>query len=167
MTKPIRNRPAKALPHVLTALIAKRREIAGQIEDLQRRLKLAVIELDNVESTIRIFKPDIDLSEYGPRPVPPPHAAFKGELSRILMDELRGATMALSTRHLAEVVMKGRGMPLDDLKVRRIMQQRVGASLNNWKRVKKVLKSTPGPGDMLMWEIDRDRIAQTRSGAEN
>jgi hypothetical protein len=42
----------KALPHVLTALIAKRREIAGQIEDLQRRMKLAVTELDNVESPI-------------------------------------------------------------------------------------------------------------------
>lgn len=75
MTKRIPNRPAKARSHVVTGLIAKRREIAGQIEDLQRRL---------------------------------------------------------------------------------------GASLNNWKRVKKVLKSSPGPGDMLLWEIDRERIEATR-----
>jgi hypothetical protein len=160
MSKPTKLRVnGKPLPHVLTALIYKRREIAGQIEDLQRRLKLAVTELDNVESTIRIFKPDIDLSQHGPRPVPPPHTAFKGELSRILMDALRATKVPLSTRHLAEVVMKERGMQMDDLKVRRIFQQRVGASLNNWKRVKKILKSTPGPGDMLMWEIDRERIA--------
>lgn len=157
-----RKKPGKALPHVLTALIAKRREIAGQIEDLQRRLKLAVTELDTVESTIRIFSPDIDLSEYGPRPVPPPHTAFKGELSRILIDALRASKVPMNTRQLTEIVMKDRGLPVDDLKVRRIMQQRVGSSLNNWKRVKKVLKSSPGPGDMLIWEIDRDRIAAMR-----
>src|ERR1700761_4349552 len=99
MSKPSKmNVNGKALPHVLTALIAKRREIAGQIEDLQRRMKLAVTELDNVESTIRIFKPDIDLSDFGPRPVPPPHAAFKGELSRILIDALHKTTIPLSTR---------------------------------------------------------------------
>lgn len=162
MTKRIRNRPAKARPHVLTGLITKRREIAGQIEELQRRLKLAVCELDNVESTIRIFEPNIDLSEFGPRPVPPPHAAFKGEISRILIDALKASGGALNTRQLTEVVMRERGIPYDDLKARRVMIRRVGAALNNWKRVKKVLKSSPGPGDTLNWEIDRDRIASLR-----
>ncbi|HEX3756616.1 MAG TPA: hypothetical protein VHV26_16220, partial [Rhizomicrobium sp.] len=124
MTKPIRKHPEKALPHVLTALIAKRREIAGQIEDLQRRLKLAVTELDNVECTIRIFDPEIDLSQFGPRPVPPPHAAFKGELSRILIEALRASGVPLNSRKLTEIAMKDRGMPVDDLKTRRITQQR-------------------------------------------
>jgi hypothetical protein len=161
MTKPIPNRPAKARSHVVTGLIAKRREIAGQIEDLQRRLKIAVTELDHVESAVRIFEPDIDLSDFGPRPVPPPHTAFKGELSRILIDALK-ASGPLNTRQLTDIVMKERGMSLDDLKAQRVMIRRVGASLNNWKRVKKVLKSSPGPGDTLMWEIDRERIAAVR-----
>ena len=30
------------------------------------------------------------------------------------------------------------------------------------KRVKKLLKSMPGPGDMLVWENDRERIEQAR-----
>src|SRR5665213_2958840 len=102
MTKRIPNRPAKARSHVVTGLIAKRREIAGQIEDLQRRLKIAVTELDHVESSIRIFEPDIDLSDFGPRPVPPPHTAFKGELSRILIDALKASPVALNTRQLTE-----------------------------------------------------------------
>src|SRR5690348_9488489 len=126
MTKPVPNRPRKALSHVLTGLIAKRREIAGQIEDLQRRLKVAVTELDSVESTIRIFDPDIDLSPFGPRPVPPPHNAFKGELSRILIDTLKASAVPLSTGKLTEVVMKERGIPLDDLRARRVMLRRVG-----------------------------------------
>jgi hypothetical protein len=48
----------KALPHVVTALIAKRAELAGQIEHLQAEVKRATIALDNVESTLRLFAPD-------------------------------------------------------------------------------------------------------------
>ena len=142
----------KALPHVATALIAKRRELAGEIEDLQRRLKLAVTNLDHVEASLRLFVPDIDLTEHGPRPVPPPHAAFKGEVTRILLETLRKAGKAMNTRDLTEVLMRERGLPWDDLKTRRTMQQRVGACLKHWEK-KGTLKSSPGPGQMLNWQI--------------
>ena len=46
----------KALPHVVTALIAKRAELAGAIENLQGQLKQAVVDLDNVESSLRLKK---------------------------------------------------------------------------------------------------------------
>jgi len=138
--------------HVATALIAKRRELAGVIEDLQRQLKIAVTSLDHVEASLRLFVPDIDLTEHGPRPVPPPHAAFKGEVTRILLETLRTAGRPMNTRDLAEIVMRERGLPWDDLKARRTIHQRVGACLNHWKN-RSVLKSTPGPGQMLNWEI--------------
>ena len=48
----------KPLPHVVTGLIEKRREIAGQIEALQARMRQAVADLDHVEAAIRLFKPD-------------------------------------------------------------------------------------------------------------
>jgi hypothetical protein len=51
---------AKALPHVATALIAKRRELAGMIEDLQRQLKIAVCDFDHIQASLRIFVPDLD-----------------------------------------------------------------------------------------------------------
>jgi hypothetical protein len=44
----------KALPHVVTGLIAKRREIAGRIEDLQSQLKQAVTDLQHVEASLRL-----------------------------------------------------------------------------------------------------------------
>ncbi len=144
----------KALPHVATALIAKRRELAGQIEDLQRQLKIAVTSLDHVEASLRLFVPDIDLTEHGPRPVPPPHAAFKGEVTRILLETLRKAGRAMNTRDLTEVLMRERGIPWDDLKARRTIQQRVGAALNHMKG-KGVLASSPGPDQLLNWEIAR------------
>lgn len=142
----------KALPHVVTGLIAKRREIAGKIEDLQRQLKLAVTDLDHVEASIRIFAPDIDLGEHGPRPVPPPHAAFKGEVSRILLETLRKTPAPMSTQDLTRVLMRERGLPYDDLKARRTILRRVSSSLISW-RSRGVVKSSPGPGQMNKWEV--------------
>ena len=37
--------------------------------------------------------------------------------------------------------------------VRPTMLKRVGAHRNHWKRVKNILGSSPGPGQMLNWEI--------------
>ena len=75
----------KALPHVVTGLIAKRAEIVGRIENLQGQLKAAVVDLDHVEASIRIFDPEIDMEAIGARRVPPAHHAFRGEVSRIIL----------------------------------------------------------------------------------
>ena len=61
----------KALPHVATGLIEKRREIAGLSEELQCRMRQAALDPDQVEASIRLFKPDIDLEEVMPRPAAP------------------------------------------------------------------------------------------------
>ena len=82
------------LPHVVTGLMKKRGELAGRIEHLQNELRQAIIDLDNVDATIRLFDPTVDLAEIKPRPVPPRHAAYKGEVTRIVMDTLR-----VSSRH--------------------------------------------------------------------
>ncbi len=57
-------------PHVVTALVKKRAELAGLIEHLQSQVRESVLALDNVEATLRIFAPDIDLDEIAPRQVP-------------------------------------------------------------------------------------------------
>jgi hypothetical protein len=150
-----------ATPSVLQTLVEKRGQIAVVIEALQRQLKDTVGQLDSIEATIRVFQPDIDLFKFGPRPVPPPHAAFKGEVSRILLQSLRASKYPLSTRRLTEIVMQERGLPLEDIRLRRTMQQRVGAALNNWKRRKKVLLSSRGEGAMLLWQIDPTRIVRS------
>jgi hypothetical protein len=150
---------------MVAGLIAKRVEIAAAVEGLQRQFKKAVSDLDRVEATIRLFQPDIDLSTLPARPVPPIHSAFKGEVTQVIFEALRAAKHLVSTSDLTEVLMNRRGLSVDDLRLRRTMLQRVGAMLNHWKRAKRVVKSSPGPGQMLMWEIDRDQIKRIR-GAE-
>lgn len=142
----------KPLPHVVTGLIEKRREIAGRIEHLQSQMKQAVTDLDHIEAALRIVHPEIDLEDIAPRPVPPPHAAFKGEVSRVLLEALRKTTKPLTTRELTYEVMRWRGLKTDDVKLVRLMQQRCGACLNHWRK-RGYVKSSPGPGDMLIWQV--------------
>ena len=47
------NAPDKALPHVVTGLIAERQEIAGQIESLQAKFRQVTLDLDHVEASLR------------------------------------------------------------------------------------------------------------------
>jgi hypothetical protein len=156
MTKPVERLPdEKPLPHVLTALIAKRSELAGLIENLQGQVKQAAVHLDNVEATIRLFAPDIDLTPYNPRPVPPIHHAFRGETSRIVLETIRNAAGPLSTNQMTETIMKARGLDLNDLRMRRVMQQRVGACLRHWEKDRGVIRSAKGPGQVLLWELVR------------
>jgi hypothetical protein len=50
-----------AQPHVITGLIDKRNELAGRIGHLQDQLRRAIIDLDNVDATIHLFDPSIEL----------------------------------------------------------------------------------------------------------
>lgn len=139
---------------MVAGLVAKRQEIAAQIEGLQRQVKTATAALDRVEATMRIFKPDLDLSQFPALPVPPAHSAFKGEITRIVFAALRAAPEPPTARDLAEIVMRERGLPVEDLKLLRVMQGRVGSMLNHWKRVKKVLAASRGPDGILRWTIE-------------
>lgn len=145
----------KAFPHVVTALIAKRAELAGQIENAQTEVVRLTVELDHIEASLRIFKPDLDIDGIAPRPVPPAHHAFRGEVSRILLESLRAADRPLSTTELTERVMRERGLNTKDVKLKRTMGRRIGASLNHWRRVRGALESLRGPGQVLYWQIKR------------
>jgi len=155
MSKPINPDPEKALPHVVTALIAKRSELAGQIENAQAEVVRLTVEMDHIEASLRIFKPDLDIEGIPPRPVPPAHHAFRGEVSRILLEALRQADRPLSTTELTERVMRERGLNMKDVKLKQTMGKRIGASLNHWRRVRGALESLKGPGQVLYWQIKR------------
>lgn len=96
------NAPDKALPHVVTGLIAKRAELAGRIEHLQVRVRQATVELDHIEASIRIFQPDIDIVVLGARKVPTAHHAFRGETTRIVLEAIREAGRPIPTTTITE-----------------------------------------------------------------
>src|ERR1700693_5477690 len=73
------SRPKKPLPHVVTALLAKRKELKTLIRLCERRLKTATVELATIEAALRIVKSEIDPGSVALRPL---HAAFRSETAK-------------------------------------------------------------------------------------
>jgi hypothetical protein len=64
--------------HVIAGLIRKRAEVAGQLEAAQTLVRQLIIDIDNVDATIRMFAPDIDLAEIRPKPAAAPSRGVQG-----------------------------------------------------------------------------------------
>ncbi|MCW5752661.1 MAG: hypothetical protein KIT81_16115 [Alphaproteobacteria bacterium] len=141
--------------HVLSGLIRKRAELAGMIEATQDALRQHIIDLDNLDATIRLFAPDIDLAEIRPKPLPPRHAAFKGEVSRVVLEALRHSDRPLTAQELAQRYMAHRGMNTSDKRMVRLIGKRVGACLRHW-RARGVVKCERGSGQMLGWRLTKN-----------
>jgi hypothetical protein len=142
--------------HVLSGLIAKRAELAGKIEFTQTELRNLVIALDNLDATIRLFDPEIDLDDIKPKPLPARNQAFRGELSRVVLSTLRKAGKPLPAQELALHVMAGRGLNAADRPLLRVMTKRVAACLRNY-RGKGLVRSVDGPKRSILWEIETVR----------
>lgn len=138
--------------HTINGLVAKRAEIAGKLEHHQAVVRQLFIDLDALDQAIRMFAPDLELSEIKPKPLPPRHAAYKGEVGRILMATLREAKRPCSTQELTMHVMAERGMNTADKRLVNTVSKRVGSSLRHY-RTKGLIKSADGLGGRIAWEI--------------
>lgn len=143
-------------PHVLTGLVAKRAEIAGQIEHTQDKLRQLVIDLDHIDASIHIFDPSIELEEIKARPVPPKHQAFRGQVTRIVLATLRNAKKPLTTADIAQRVMAERGLDTANVRLLKTMTKRAGACLRNMQKQGAVARQ-PGPGQFMLWELQSSR----------
>lgn len=155
------SRPKKALPHVATALLAKRNELKRLIRLCDQRLKTATAELATIDAALQIFKSEIDP---GPVTIRPAHAAFRSETAKIVLHAIRVASEKLTTWELTEIVMRERGLSVDDHKLCRTMQMRVRACLNHYRDERATLRSLRGAGGLLVWEVVS---AQERTALES
>lgn len=140
--------------HVLSGLLKKRAEIAGKIEATQIAMRQLVIDLDHVDATIRVFNPDIDLDDVRPKPLPPRHAAFRGEVARIVLSVLRQARKPVTTKDLALQMMADRGLNTADARTVKMMVKRVGACLRNYKQ-RGTVQAVSQHGSFNLWELTR------------
>lgn len=91
---------------VVHGLIERRAKMVGEIAATQECLGRLLADLDHLDATIHIFKPDIDLEDFPMKRVPPPNAAFRGEVQRFLLHTLRTASAPMTTLQLATAVME-------------------------------------------------------------
>jgi hypothetical protein len=138
--------------HVLSGLIRKRAEITAQVEALQMQLRQLIMDADNLDGAIRIFKPDMDLAEIRPKPVPRQAVAFEGEVRRAVLDTLRETGLALTIKDIALRMMETRKLSVADARLVRVVEKKVGACLRKLRH-QGAVQSASGRGDSLRWTL--------------
>jgi hypothetical protein len=110
-----------AQSHVLSALIAKRAELAAKIQYTETQPRQLLLDLDALDQTILMFEPDIDLEEIRPKPMPPRHSAFHGQPGRLLLDILCKEGHPMAVQDLTLRVMVERVLNVSDRRLCRAM----------------------------------------------
>jgi len=142
-------------PNAVAALKEMRGQIAGRVDALQDQLRQALIDLDHVDCTILLFDPEADLDEIKPKPMPPRHHAFKGQVTRAILDMLRKSASPLDGLTITKRLMEERELNLADKRLVKTIQKRVGAALRTMRERGLVKSEEPRKGGLLMWTINR------------
>jgi hypothetical protein len=106
--------------HVISALFRKYCHLMGQANRHPDRADEYQADMAHVEAVIRLFRPDADLGHLKPiRARNDTRWRKRGYGVRTTIEILRQAGRPLSTREIAEEVMRREGLPLDDVEARR------------------------------------------------
>lgn len=139
--------------YVLTGLVKRRAEIAGEIDDAQNKLRALIKDLEHIDATLMIFDPQIQIAAIKPKTFRPPDDwSHRGQMTRLILNVLRQTTEPMTTRDIAVQIMSERALDQDDMRLVRLMGKRCGVALRGL-RDKKTVKATQGPGQYMMWEM--------------
>ena len=97
--------------HVVSGMVAKRGELAGEAEHCRRELQRVADELGHLDATIRLFDPDYALAGIRPRKRRRGQRWFgPGECQRLVLDVLRDAPAPLSDQGVTVAVAARKGL---------------------------------------------------------
>jgi len=140
---------------VVSGLVKRRAELAGDIERTHEQLRQMVLDLENLDATILQFEPDFQVEAIRPKAFRPPKDwSNRGEMTRICLSILRQAAEPLTSRDIALELLIERALDKNDQRLLRLMTKRVAVALRG-QRDKSVVRSIQGPGQYNVWEIAR------------
>lgn len=139
--------------YVLTGLVKRRAELAGEIEATRDHLRSLIAALEHLDATIHQFDPTYQVEAIRPRAFRPPKDwAKRGEMTRLVLDILRQAAEPMTSRDIAFELMTRRALDREDRKLLALMSKRIGMALR-LQRDKGLVRSDQGPGQFQLWEI--------------
>lgn len=140
--------------YVLTGLVKKRAELAGELAHMHDAIAEAVRNLEHLDAAIRIIAPDYEPEGIAPKLFRPPEDWSKrGQMGRMVLSILRNAKEPITTREIASRMILERGLAMD-AKLLRVMTKRVGAALRE-QRERGRVQSDEGPGTYQLWNVSR------------
>ena len=136
--------------HVIGALQNKRAELAGTLRQLEQQLAGHRANLAHLDATMRLFDPKVQLQDIRPRRVRARNVWFRqGECLRLIYDALREAAQPVTTRDLAERIMRVKAILAADDHQRELVQKTLLGSLN---RAKETIERVETAG-VVSWRL--------------
>ena len=140
--------------HVVSALITRRAELAGQAETLRAQLARIAADLVHLDAVIRQFDPTHDLAAIRPRRPRGPDVAQRGERSRALLAVLREAGEPIPAAEVVRRVMARQGQDVDDA----VLVARVGRCVETAlgrQEKRGTVRAVREVGRAARWEVAR------------
>lgn len=140
-------------PYVIAALARRRSELSGEIERSQQQLRQMIMALEHLDKTLLMFAPDYKIEGIKPKQFRAPSDWSKrGEMKRRVLEILRDATLPMTSRDIALVMISERGLEQDEGTVR-TMSRRCAETLR-LQRLRGIANCYEGPGFCLLWQIN-------------
>lgn len=118
--------------HVISALAAKRSELAGQINFHKAEIAKLTQEIKMLSDTIKLFDPEYNVQTIKTKHLRKNNAFFsRNEAGRIILDFLRLSDKPVSTNEIARSVMDSKGI---DPKQRQQLQATILNTLHKLKK---------------------------------
>jgi hypothetical protein len=144
-----------AEPHVITALVKRRAQLAGDIENAHEALHKMIADLETLDATLLMFDPSYVVEAIKPKAFrPPADWSHRGGMMRMILSILRQASEPLTTRDIAVQLLIERALDKEDRKLLNLMCKRVGVALRGQRDAGRVV-SEQGPGQFNLWRIKR------------
>lgn len=143
--------------HVVSALTAKRSELAGMIQYHRTEIERVAADLKHLDATLKIFAPEIDLRRIGAKCIRKSSmGGFKffksGESHLLILDLLREAGRPLFTADILDQIIERKALD-DNSETRITLQRTISGSLRRLEQRGLVQHAGHGKGRALAWEI--------------
>lgn len=142
--------------HVVSGLVAKRAEIAGQIEAFKTEITRLQGAISHLDGSIKLFAPDYDLRTIkGKRTNRRNQYLEHGEGQRITLDILRAGGNALCSREIANQIVARKGIEAADAHVIAQIQKNVLVVLHRLKERNAVMSypDIANGREVLKWQL--------------
>lgn len=127
------------MQHVLSQLITKRTELKAEMTYLIQKINELEKIIDSLDVSIKVFDPNFNLDDIRNKRYRRKSHLFKhGEAYKLTLDILRKAHSHLTTREIAQEIMKLKNLNYEDLELSKSVESKLRAIFFKNKMLKMV-----------------------------
>lgn len=127
------------MQHVLSQLISKRAELKAEMTYLIEKAKELDNIIESIDVSIKVFDPNFNLDSIRDKRYTRKSHLFKhGEANKLTLDVLRKSNKPLTTREIAQEIMKKKDLNHDDLELCKNIESKLRAVFYKNKMLKVV-----------------------------